>query len=229
MDLKQKAVWLALAALLVPSAGVAVEAPAPPSLQNPGFEEDLSGWESSSWRPFDQTSSATADSGQVHGGAKSARLENRAANDSRIQQTVSVEPGTTYKVSGWIRTERVTSDEGPEGANLSFDETQIHSASVKGTQDWQYRELWVKTADDQTEMAVQCRLGYFGSIATGTAWFDDLSIEKAASPPADAAVQPLVRPPGASGRSYWLTLAGLAAAVALLWAHLHRLEKRRTR
>jgi hypothetical protein len=47
------------------------------------------------------------------------------------------------------------------------------SRSLIGTNDWTYLTLLFDSGD-RTEVELGSRLGHHGSLASGTAWFDDL-------------------------------------------------------
>jgi len=103
------------------------------------------------------------------------------SNDARWTQSVPVSPSTWYRVSGWVKTENV----GPNamGAYLSVMNTFDNSRDLRGTQGWQPVSLWVKTTGLETTLLVACRLGGYGSINTGTAYFTGISVEAAGLPP----------------------------------------------
>lgn len=85
------------AALLV---GVAALAPAAPAgaaniAANPGFESGLAGWSCAS--------SARVVGSPVHGGASALEATPVDHDLARCQQTISVQPGSTYRLSAWVR------------------------------------------------------------------------------------------------------------------------------
>ena len=150
---------------------------------NPGFEEGIYapgnnpiGWSTDAWRG---TSTFTWDSGVAHSGTKSVKITSTVPNDARWVQTVSVVPNSNYILSGWIKTENVGHSPPGElldiGANLSLYGTWEHSADLKGTNDWTYVSFEFNSGDN-TEVTVACRLGYWSSTNTGTAWFDDIAL-----------------------------------------------------
>lgn len=215
-------------------------------LENPGFEqglpdETLGGpdagllgrmpfWETGGWRPQSDQVTFSIDGKTRHGGKQSARIRHHQANDTYLMQKVQVKPDAVYKISGWIRTENVSSPQGNIGANFAVYNTWTHSNDVKGTQDWQYRELWVRTRKDQNSLGILCRLGYWSSVADGTAWFDDISVEERGGALEGVAVQevsPEVVPARKKGssRSYWVALVVLIATIAALWWVLEYKER----
>ncbi|GGL32420.1 chitinase [Planomonospora parontospora subsp. antibiotica] len=64
---------------------------------NPGFEDGLAGWSCSA------SSGAAAVSSPVHGGSKALQATPADSDTARCQQTVTVEPSSSYTLSGWVR------------------------------------------------------------------------------------------------------------------------------
>ncbi len=105
----------------------------------------------------------------------SARIDSPIDNDARLVQTVSVLPGTRYRLTAWVRTEGV---EGGQGANLTVEwpgAGWANSRGVQGTNDWQQVTLEVSSGT-ATSFEVQVRLGQYGATSHGRAWFDDLEL-----------------------------------------------------
>ena len=95
---------------------------------------------------------------------------------------VSLRVGHLYRLRGWIRTEGAVSDPTsryptavPACLSMSSFPFTNHSPSVGGDSDWtEVQMLFIATT---AEDRVRLHLGYNGT-ARGTAWFDDVSIEK---------------------------------------------------
>ena len=132
------------------------------------------GWdhENWSWRAI-----FTWDGTQAYVGNKSVKIVTSTPNDARWTQTVTVQPHTTYLLSGWIKTENVahTAESEDVGANLSLNGTTLHSNGLFGTNDWTYTSLLFNSGDD-TQVTVAARLGFWWGTTTGTAWFDGLQL-----------------------------------------------------
>jgi hypothetical protein len=143
----------------------------PNLLANGGFELGLEGWTSGSWVPG---AGFARDDVAPHAGAASARIAADAPNDASLFQRVAVEPGTLYRLSGWIRTQDVELG-APPGANLAFGDTWSHSPGLDGTRPWTFQSV-VHNTGDQTEVAPAARLGYWAATTTGSAWFDQLRL-----------------------------------------------------
>jgi WD40 repeat protein len=127
---------------------------------------------------------------QKHG-KQSLRIQSPEPDDVKFLQRVGIKANTRYLFSGWIKTEDVkfTQKDGTIGANLSIDGGYDITSSYSGTKDRTYATLTFNSGN-RTEVEVSARLGYPGSMTTGTAWFDDLclielpksNLEKKAAP-----------------------------------------------
>lgn len=182
----KRMLWLlALVLVFLPQAALADNL-----VQNPGFEEASGGmpvgWQRDMWEYDEGISVLTLDADAYQGGF-SAKVENISENDARFVQTVAVEPGATYRISCYIRAEGVGPDE--DGAGISVRDTFSSSELVYDTMGtWVPVELYGAAGEDQTSLTVMARLGGYGSTNIGTAWFDDFTMEKVDSMPADATV-----------------------------------------
>jgi len=158
-------------------------------LINGGFEDgsyspdgNPTGWTRDMWDIYRDTI-LTWDNTESHSGDKSVKITNNEPNDARWIQTVTVEPYTQYRLSGWIKTENVahTVETEDAGANLSVYSLPhlrvfTYGGGLLGTNDWTYVSLSFNSGE-VTEVIVAARLGYMCGITTGTAWFDDLQLE----------------------------------------------------
>ncbi|MBO6094196.1 MAG: hypothetical protein J6P40_11395, partial [Oscillospiraceae bacterium] len=150
-------------------------------LKNPSFEDTDGNGLPSGWIPdayvmeegytlFSVTEDDSVD------GQKAVMIRNIGDNDARFKQQVSVEPEELYRFSGYIRTQKV---EGGRGANFSIEGLYTFSESIFDSSDgWQYIEWYGETGEDQTEVTLYARLGGYSGESRGTAWFDDLKLEK---------------------------------------------------
>lgn len=121
-------------------------------------------------------------------GAGVLKITNLKPNDTRWTQVVAVSPLTWYRISGWIRTQDVGNEGG--GAYLADMDDGYYSDEIRGTQAWQSVEYWIRTAPTQRSVELACRLGGYGSLNTGTAYFTGISFTRAGTPPAGARVFP---------------------------------------
>ncbi len=93
------------------------------------------------------------------------------------QADVPVDMYSTYRLSGWIKTENVQVKGSARGALLNLHNIQpTATKAVRGTSDWTRVELTFETAENDA-VQVNCLLGGWG-LATGTAYYDDLRLEQ---------------------------------------------------
>ena len=142
----------------------------PNLVQNPGFET-LSGALPASWTSGGGWS---ADQLLVHGGRMAYR---RTTGASTSAQTLQLKAGI-YLLSAWIKTDtlgsgatsgvRLTLDFRPGGINAWWP-----SDVINGTTDWKLYQIGPIVVDTDRTAAVQLE-NY--NAASGTAWFDDVSL-----------------------------------------------------
>ena len=143
-------------------------------LPNPVFEEAQggapAGWKTHTW-------GGEADFAHVaagRNGGKCVRIASERGADAAWFAEVAVDPFATYRLSGFIRTERVNPVSG-RGALLNVHNLQpVQTSAVSGTTDWTQVAIEFDT-DMQDTVQVNCLLGGWG-LATGTAWFDDVKL-----------------------------------------------------
>jgi hypothetical protein len=84
-------------------------------------------------------------------------------------------------VSGWVRGENIVLEPGRSvGASVCLMGTWDHtSETLAGTFEWRQVSLRF-TAPPSGSVMIGCRLGYWGNLASGKAWFDDLMITSTA-------------------------------------------------
>jgi hypothetical protein len=115
------------------------------------------------------------------GSPGSAEVENLKPNDARWMQTLSLSPGWYY-CSVELRTENVGT--AATGASISMMEDGITSSDVRGTTDWQRLGFYVKVSGRGADVDIALRVGGFGSLNVGRAFFRDAQVERiAAAPP----------------------------------------------
>jgi hypothetical protein len=211
-------------------------------VKNGGFETEelgmLSMWSTGAWVDTDDAVRFFMTEQAKHSGARGFAIANLKPNDSRGIQWVSVKTNTLYRLSAWVLAQKVATQ--GIGANISVLGSTSAAGDLKDTDGkWVYVELYGRTGPDQSSLAVLVRLGFYGSLATGVAVFDDVSLEEVASLPQgaksisfganEAAETFPVETSGEEGRpaeaqsaspgtAFWivlLTLSALAAAVSI--------------
>ena len=145
-------------------------------LVNPGFEQaagrKVPGWYTSA---ADARGEVAPDHTLARTGQVSMRLRATAPR-LRTAQMVAVSPDTTYRISGWIRTENVEQAEIRVIRNLKREGkpylNEVGVGSVSGTRDWSYVEALFGSGDG-THVSVWLWM----PGGRGTAWFDDVCLE----------------------------------------------------
>jgi len=95
--------------------------------------------------------------------------------DVAWQSIVPLEEHTTYRLSGWVKTEKVQADRG-RGALLNIHGMEgIRTKALVGTRDWTYLEVYFNSIE-RKQVMVNCLLGGWGT-SSGKAWFDDIRLE----------------------------------------------------
>lgn len=116
---------------------------------------------------------------------KGVLVRNNEANDARYAQTVAVEPGTLYELSGYVRADVQTG----RGASVSVMQVMATPGSLLNTQDeWRQVKVYGRTGAKQRELTVYARVGGYSADSLGEASFDDLSLVAVRDVPSDAQV-----------------------------------------
>lgn len=228
LGMRTAAVILLIGCLLWPAeAGYA----AANLLKNAGFENVTDGvpehWGHDAYLKEEHLTTYSPDSSKAHTGSYSAMLHNKEANHSRWTQPVSVKPDTVYKISGYVLTEGVGAD--ATGAHLFVEGVAVTYPQLTDTGGkWEYIEFFARTGKEQSSFTLGASLGGYGSINTGKAYFDDLSVEKVSKAPAGTEVfsltptapgEPAAVPASEAGV---LPLIVLAALFGILFAFVCR-------
>ncbi len=117
------------------------------------------------------------------GGAGQLEVNATKANDARWMQSLSLTPGW-YHMSAEIRTEDVAADN--SGGSISVMEDGIMSPEVKGTSKWTQVGFYMRVGKKGADVDVALRVGGFGSLNTGKAFFRNAGVVPVDAPPADA-------------------------------------------
>jgi tRNA A-37 threonylcarbamoyl transferase component Bud32 len=165
-------------------------------LKNPGFEDGMEGWTSIVYgaRPrieFDQS--------VVHEGRQALRIEADALSDTAVAQDVMLKPHQRYRFSGWVRTRRLDPRHAPVYGTLEVQAPGGNNTIGRGTNhggDTEWNEVSIEF---QAPAGGLTHLGMFFvgfGKGTGTAWFDDLSLEELSPPGEPAPATSSVTPAG---------------------------------
>jgi alpha-N-arabinofuranosidase len=178
--LASAAVCLGVAAYCDEQGGTMTKPATPNGLRNGSFEE-MDGTRVVGWKEHKVQGEGTfahAETGR--GAAHSVMAASKTGGDLEWACTIGVKPFATYCLTGFIKTENVAAKGGKGAAfNVStsaLDASRDHPSRVlTGTNDWTGLEIVFDTGG-QDCVSIHCGLGC-GGLATGAAWFDDLSLE----------------------------------------------------
>lgn len=144
-------------------------------LPNPSFEEStpagVRGWKSRAWHGAEQAHWNVASPGRS--GQQCLAIRSEKGSDAAWTTTVTVQPNTCYRLSGWVKTQDLR---GAVGALLNIQNMQqVRTSRVTGTKDWTHVSTLFRT-EATTELEINCLFGGWGE-STGQAWFDDVALE----------------------------------------------------
>jgi len=172
--------------------GVRAENSPPPSsspsdspanlIPNSSFEQ-VSDGKPTGWRTSTHSGRgelALADIG--HSGGRSVKISSTDGGDVSWAVQVPIKPRTDYKLTGWIKTEKVQKVGRANGAMLNIHELQDPvrggTKALGGDNDWTQVQLNFNSGQ-MREVTINCLFGGWGR-ATGAAWFDDIELMPAA-------------------------------------------------
>jgi hypothetical protein len=104
-------------------------------------------------------------------------------NDARWMQSVTLVRGW-YHFSAEVRTENVGTKE--TGATISIMEDGAMSPDIRGTTGWQTVGFYLQVGASGADVEVALRVGGYGSLNTGKAFFRSIHAEQVESPPPGA-------------------------------------------
>ena len=168
-------VLVALPVVISWTAVAQASAPAANLLPNPSFEESqaegVRGWKPRAWQGEEDGRWNVASPGRT--GKQCLSIDSERGTDAAWSTTVTAEPDSFYRLSGWIKTEDV---QGAVGVLLNIQNMQhVRTTRVRGTSDWTRVSRVFRTGED-TELEINCLFGGWGK-STGRAWYDDVALE----------------------------------------------------
>jgi hypothetical protein len=192
-------------AQLWPQAVAIMENPPPADppgsiLWDGGFESGFSGG-GFSWHftPVSRDVQISFDRAEKHSGDQSLRILFNGRENVNFEDACHAfvpEPGMNYLVSGWVKTQSLTSSEGVRlqvGAYTKAGVVSVQSGEIHGTQAWTQLQLaWIAPQDAGLgSVCVKRKMSDMpGSDIQGAAWIDDVVMIPADAPAAGTAPQP---------------------------------------
>ena len=147
-----------------------------------GSENQPDSWQTQAWvnEPDAVTFNWTH---PPNGGPGEAEVNAVKPNDARWWEQLELKQGWYY-ISAEIRTENVGADK--SGATISVMEDGIMSPEVKGNSNWTKVGMYMRVGSKGADVQVALRIGGFGSLNTGRAFFRNASVTRIDAPPANA-------------------------------------------
>ena len=162
----------------------------PSTITNGGFERPIATQDDSrfGWTITrgDSKLDVSGDSSVRHEGSRSLKVSFRNYIRSdlyNIFQTVVVEPGTSYRLSFWVRTENLKTSGTPlvEIVNAVDDKVLISSKAFgTGSNDWQQYDVDFRTPPDCSGITIRTARVYCGEQCpiVGMFWYDDFVLDR---------------------------------------------------
>jgi alpha-L-arabinofuranosidase len=191
----------------------------PGKIENAGFEEGLAAWETA---VYGAKSEIAVDETVRHGGKASLRVSATEPSDTALAQNVQLKPGQGYRLTGWVRTEGLN----PMGSSV-YGTLQVQpvatsgclgtGANTGGTNDWKRVSVLFFAPPDGLAHIALFFVGF--GRGTGTAWFDDLSLEEVDMPKSPLTITREALCPGSISRfQYGQFIEYLCDLVPGMWA-----------
>ena len=145
-------------------------------------------WEADDWEKNDHAEVVL--SGGINN-SKCLKITNDTYEYHATTQTLQLEPNTEYMLTGYIKGENIVGKmdgnrEVGDGATIDFDENTAYMVEhinnwKTGTFDWTKVTVYF-ISPSKGDVKIRCRLGHYWGNAKGTAYFDNIKIEKKAFP-----------------------------------------------
>ncbi len=187
------------------------------------------GWVYDAWTMNDSVSTYWAE--EEPDGNIVVRLQNFSENDARLEQEVRVKGNSTYRISARMKAEG--GDPAKSGGNISVsDSFAVSNAFTDTNGQWIDVELYGKTGMFQNSITIALRVGFYGQENVGSAWFDDVKVERVKEVPAGVVVQSFKEAPVSAEAEEetdgadWIPMQIFVSVVfaLLLFAALYRLR-----
>ncbi len=181
-------------------------------------------WLPDMWDTTPGMTDFSVDPDGLHG--NSAHLRCDAPNDARFVQKVQVTPNTVYRFTAMVKASGC--DQDSVGANLSVEDALGMSDEAWDTDgEWVELAMYGRTGSGQKTLTLMLRIGGYGALSTGEAWFDDVTFEPVTGAAVGATIHSLTPAPrgeeeaSAEGNTRKYTplflMISLLFAIAFLW------------
>lgn len=148
-----------------------------------GNSKKINGWKKYNYEQEYSSDNDASIIGIENGGYRGNCLviDNKVSNDARVYKKISVKPESIYEIRFWVKTENVT---GGAGACLSCYDGQGTAANTYDTSGWQEKVVYLQTKENQKSVNLALGVGGYGSVSSGKAYFDSLTVKKIDKAPA---------------------------------------------
>ncbi|MFJ8119963.1 DNRLRE domain-containing protein [Bacillus mycoides] len=161
-------------------------------LQNPSFELDtVEKWTQVGTNNQGSLAKDTVPAPGGLGGASSLKITTKASTNDwgyiAAIQDVTLEPNTTYTLSGMLKTAlspgigaffniQLLKEDGSAIDGGGWNDNRYNK--LQGEKDWTNRQVTFKTTDQTRKARIYLQVENGGASASGSAWFDKLQLEK---------------------------------------------------
>ncbi len=155
------------------------EANAVTAISNGNFESGSgnapAGWSTDAWSTG---SSFTWEQSAGINGSKCISITSNSYNDARWVQAVQLTPGKHYVLSAYVKGENISSDgTAATGANICVMGEWTVSDSTESTGTFGWKKIYLDfVVPESGSVQIGCRLGFYGSVMSGKAYFDNIEI-----------------------------------------------------
>jgi alpha-N-arabinofuranosidase len=152
-------------------------------LANAGFESPQV-HEHWSLRVYGAQPELSLDKSVRHEGKQSLRVAATAPSDTAFGQELQLTPGRWYRLTGWIRTDNLDPNGAPVFGTFQVQVPGGHAVVATGrnhggTSDWTSESVYFTPPGKGLTRIAVFLVGY--GKGTGTAWFDDMTLEEIAA------------------------------------------------
>ncbi|MBN2737496.1 MAG: hypothetical protein JXR70_10985 [Spirochaetales bacterium] len=146
-----------------------------PSFENIGNNSRIHDWDTSAWVDTKEARLFSA-SEEALEGEHSGLIMNKVENHCYYIQTIDVKENAKYEITVFAKTKNVGTDR--KGATLDVANVLSAVGDLRGDTDWTKIGMYLETRKGIHSIQIMLALGYFGSLNTGTVWFDQVQVKE---------------------------------------------------
>ena len=164
----------------------------PPSnlVRNPAFREGEAYWQYEKWEKEPGNAELAIVPCGPTGTISCAQITHRGDADSRITQEIHLAPNAIYEITASAKARGV--GERSKGVHLCLMSHLVaESGELRGDTDWHQLRFYVSSPKQPRRMRLAARLGTYGQINSGTAWFTAFAVREVAAPAKEVRVHEL--------------------------------------